>query len=50
MLPFSRELGIAVKSHVQAKKKAYKSPEYPPMARAAIKDMDIDSSVKITFR
>ena len=31
--------GIAVKSHVQAKKKAYRNPEYPAMARAAIKDM-----------
>ena len=30
---------IAVKSHVQAKKKAYRSLEYPAMARAAIKDM-----------
>ena len=30
---------IAEKSHAQAKQKAYKTPEYPAMAREAIKDM-----------
>ena len=30
---------IAVKSHVQAKKKAYKNPDYPDMAKTAIKEM-----------
>ena len=30
---------IAEKSHVQARQKAYKNPEYPPMAKESIKDM-----------